>query len=140
MPKIIINLLPFSNNFKTAVLQYCKETGNPDTPERHTEIFYQCLSQIIHKMDMDGNAFMANLMELPYWETIHYLATPVDYELTESFRASMRAFGLAVWHELISHYRPDEPSIYVLESCDISMAVIGVYVDAGTVDTYPGRR
>jgi len=133
MPKIIISLLPHSNVFKAEVLRYCKETGNPDTPQHHTEIFFQCLSQILNKMDSDGQAFMGNLMELPVWETIHYLDTPVNYDITVHFRNEMRAFGLAIWHEITSRYRPTEPTIYVLESCDISMAVIGAYVDSSLV-------
>ena len=131
MPTFIVSLIPFSAAFKNAVIHYCQATGNPSTPEHHQEIFKNCLSQICFKMDMDANTFMLNLMELPDWRVIHYLDTPIDYNAIGFFRDAMRIFAIGVWENLRKHVTTETKYTYILESCNLSMAVISVYVDAG---------
>ena len=133
MPTLIVSLIPFSAPFRNAVIQYCQVTGNPSTPESHKAIFEQCLSQICFKMDLDASAFMYNLMELPDWRTIHYLETPVDYNAVGFFREAYKVFAIGVWENLRKHLANDEKYTYILEGCSVSMAAIGVYLDADQV-------
>lgn len=132
MPKLIISLTPNGLVFKHEVIFYCQTTGQPSTPESWDAIYFECLSQIMQKMHPDFQSFMANMMELPCWATIHYLDTPVDYDLVDRFRNAMRAFAITVWHTMKMRAGLDDGLIYVLESCTDNMAIVGAYVDAST--------
>lgn len=133
MPKIIFGMEQFGHQFKNDVIYYCQATGNPSTPESHTQIFHECLSQILAKMDADFQVFMTNLMMLPDWRTIHYLEEPINYQATAPFKDAVRAFAVLIWERLKNKGNLDQRYYYLLESCTDQYAVIGAYINADTV-------
>ena len=133
MPTLIISLVPFAAPFRNAIIHYCQVTGNPSAPEIHKHIYEQCLSQICFMMDVNATAFMYNLLELPDWRTLHFLETPINPAAVEFFREAVRAFALGVWENLRRKVDATEKYTYVLESCNGSMAVIHMYLDADQV-------
>lgn len=130
MGKLIIGIDPGSYQFKNDVIHYCQETGQPSTPMHHKAIFQECLSQIFQKMDQDFQVFMANLMELPVWTTIHYVDAPVDYDQATPFKHAVRAFAITLWHTMHNKGCLNNQNIYILESCSDTLAIVGQYVDA----------
>ncbi len=130
MGKLIVGLSPASYQFKNDVVFYCQETGQPSTPDHHTAIFKECVSQILQRMDSDFQVFMANLMDLPVWATIHYVDAPVDYSRAEPFKHAVRAFAITIWNTLSTKGCLDNNNLYLLESCSTEFAIVGQYLDA----------
>ena len=130
MPIYVVGLERAGYQFYNDVIFYCQETGHPSDQALYKQIYDQCLSQILNKMDMDFQIFMLNIMELPCWDLIHYLTEPIDYQRSAPFKDAFRAFAIWLWGEFNQRHLFDRRYIYVFESATTTMVLVNAYVDA----------
>lgn len=131
MPKLIVGLEQNGYRFMNEVRQYCQVTGHPTDQEFVKNVYHECLSQILSLIHADIQEFMANLQQLPSWKTIHYLPSPVDYEMTSKFASDVKAMGFMIWHRLKDRGNLDARYFYALESCSEQFMIVSCLVDSG---------
>jgi len=133
MSKMIIGLENSGFEFKNNVIRYCQDTGHPTTPVMYNKIYHEVLCQIFGLMDQDFETFMANIMMLPDFRTIHYLEEPINYQVVGDFRNAARAFAILIWRRLSSRGNMDLRYTYVLETSNEMYAVVGAYIDSSNL-------
>lgn len=133
MPRLIIGLEMAGHTFINDVIQYCQATGHAVDNERTLHIYNECLSQIFHCIDVDFQVFMANIMGIPNWKTIHFLEEPVDYERVAPFREAVRFMAILIWNRLKDKGNLDQQYVYLLESASSSVAIVSQVVNAENV-------
>ena len=130
MPTYIVGLDRVGYQFHNDVVRYCQVTGHPAETNLYKQIYDQCLSQILHRMDSDFQAFMLNIMELPCWDLIHYLPEPIDYQKVEEFKNAFRAMAIWLWGEFNRKGLFNEELIYIFENASSTFIIVNAYVDA----------
>lgn len=133
MPTFIVGLDRVGATFYNNVINYCNITGHPGSPELYKQIYDQCLSQILHKMDSNIDAFMLNLVELPCWDLIYYLPTPLQPQVAEIFKGEFRAFALWIWTEFNNKGLFNEEYVYIFENASTTFVIVNAYIDAGQI-------
>ena len=131
MPTYIVGLERVGYQFHNDVIQYCQATGHPADNNLYKQIFDQCISQILNKMESDFQAFMLNIMELPCWDLIHYLQEPIDYERSSPFKDAFRSFAIWLWGEFQNKGLFERQYIYIFEYATSTFIMVNAYVDAG---------
>lgn len=133
MSRLVVGLESSGHQFMNDVILYCQVTGHENRLDLRKQIYQECISQIFGVMDVDFQAFLANLMMLPAWSTIHYLEGPVNYDIIGDFRNAVRAMGISIWHRLSSRNNLDSRYFYTLESCTEDIAIVALVIDSALV-------
>lgn len=130
MPTYIVGLDRVGYQFHNDVVRYCEVTGHRRDTALYKQIYDQCLSQMLHKMDRDFQAFMLNLMELPSWSLIHYLPEPLNYAVIGEFKDAFRAMAVWLWGEFNNKGLFNHQYIYVFENASSTFIIVNAYIDA----------
>lgn len=133
MADMIVGFERFGYQLQNDVIRYCQETGHPNRPDLHKNIYQEVVSQVFSQMTPDFQAFMANLMMLPDWKTIHYLEEPLDYSRVDPFKQAVRAFAILLWHRLYTRDKLNENYVFVFQSCNADYAYVKTYLESNDV-------
>ena len=133
MPTFIVGLDRMGTGFYNHVMNYCHVTGHPRDPKIYKQIYDQCVSQIVNKMDSDFQVFMGNLMTLPCWDLIHYLPEPPQHDLIATFRDEFRSFAIWLWGEFNSKQLFQENYFFIFENASSTFVIVNAYVNADQI-------
>lgn len=130
MATYIVSLDRFGHRLYQAVVNYCQVTGHERDPGRYKHIYDQCLSQLLHVMSDDMQDYSIALLSLPDWRTIHFLDSPINYELVMPFRDELRAIGLMLWQKIKSVNALEPSSYRIFYSATLDIVIFTSYADA----------
>ena len=130
MARYIVSLDRFGHRLYQAVINYCQVTGHDRDPARYMHIYEQCLSQMLHVMTDDFQDYTTALLSIPDWSTIHFLDSPVNYEVTRPFRDEVRAIGILLWQKIRSVNALEPFSYRVFYSATLDLVIFTSYADA----------
>lgn len=124
---LIVGLEQSGYMLRNAIMQYCQATGHSVEETRISEIYFAVVSQILSLVEVDPQAFAANIMAVPDYRAIHYLDTPINYEAVRPFTETVRSFALILYQRLLEKGNLQPGLFYAVEACTPQFIVVKIY-------------